>query len=225
MIKREMILIYKNIVLVFGNGISIDLLSKLVGDNSIDLSNLFRDGDKVPWPANNNPGFLSQRYCPELWKIGARPNSSREISTKIIEDIITCANVSAIFKNSAIQDESSNVYIRAFYELVAYLKYLFIYYNNIVKDNQLETAIKKWGWSDFFCKINQNDEINNVTIITYNYDIFLERVLKLLDIQYHMVGFRKRRGKFRIIKPHGSISFISKELNSKELFSIKYKSG
>ena len=43
-------------------------------ETKINLTNLFEKGDKVPWPSNNEPGFLSFRRCPALWQLGARPN-------------------------------------------------------------------------------------------------------------------------------------------------------
>ena len=215
-----------NIVLILGNGFSIDFISKIERGGSIDLSNLFKNGDKVPWPANDIPGFLSQKYCPELWNLGVRPNISKEKSKKIIEDIITCANVSATIEEMSVNVEPENIYVRAYHELVAYLRYLFIYYNNIVEDSDIENRIKKWGWSNLFKNIWNNDRIENVVIITYNYDVFLERILKIMKIEFQVEGVEENKEcKFKIIKPHGSISFRSRNLNDKDIFSIKYARG
>lgn len=170
-------------MLILGNGFSIDLISTLGKNALVDLSNLFRNGDRVPWPANDVPGFLSQKHCPELWKLGVRPNSNKETSAKIIEDIITCANVSAMFEEVTTNDKSSNIYIGAYYELVAYLKYLFIHYNASIDDEIIKDITKSWGWSKLFKNLKQNKKIENVIIITYNYDIFLERVLRLMGIK------------------------------------------
>ena len=222
---REVDIIAQKMVLILGNGFSIDLISTIGKNDIVNLSNLFWNGDKVPWPADDIPGFLSQKNCPELWRLGARPNSNMEVSIKIIEDIITCANVSAMFEKKTTNDESLNIYIRAYYELVAYLKYLFIYYNNIISDKVIKKKITSWGWSKLLKNLNNNKTIESVTIITYNYDIFLERVLRLMGIKYNIVGLEKDETKFRLIKPHGSISFRSKELNKKELFAIKYSRG
>ncbi len=205
-----------------GNGFSIDLIHRINKEDSIDLLNLFRRGDSVPWPADDVPGFLSQRYCPELWKLGARPNSNRELSVKIIEDIITCANVGAMFEMPTISGESSNVYIKAYHELVTYLRYLFIYYNDIVSEDELANCINDWGWAKLLQNLNNKKGVEEVVIVTYNYDIFLERVLKQMKISYQMVGFDDENEKMKILKPHGSISFITKRESSKERFSIKY---
>lgn len=79
-----------------------------------------------------------------------------------------------------------------------------------------------WGWSTLFQNLNSNPNITSVTIVTYNYDILLERILELIGIKYQMVEFESEEQKFRILKPHGSISFRSKKEYDKESFSIKY---
>ncbi len=213
----------KNIIMILGNGFSIDLISKLNKRDKIDLTNLFRNGDKVPWPGNGEPGFLSHRHCPELWKLGARPNSCDEDAAKLVEDIITCSNVSATTEKPSTNQVSSNVYIRAYHELVSYLKYLFIFYNQQVTDDDLKNLLEKsWGWAKLFKNMNDNTDIKSVTIITYNYDIFLERILKLLKIDFQMKGFDEEKKKFGIIKPHGSISFRTSDTSDKDNFSINY---
>lgn len=170
-------IIKRDILMILGNGFSIDFVKFIGKGGEINLTNLFVNGDKVPWPANNEPGFLSQFHCRELWKLGARPNIENGNAAKLIEDIITCANVSASSEHPSINLESSNVYIRAYHELVMYLKYLFIFYNRVISDEDLQKAIDgQWGWSQLLGHINDNEDILSVTIVTYNYDILLERV-------------------------------------------------
>ena len=111
-------IINKEILIVLGNGFSIDFI-KSIDKKGIDLSNLFANGDNVSWPANDEPGFLSKYRCPALWQLGARANVDALESIKLIEDIITCANVSASAENPSINIESNNVYIRAYHELVS----------------------------------------------------------------------------------------------------------
>lgn len=213
----------KDVLIVLGNGFSIDFVNFIQKKDKIDLSNLFCYGDKVLWPSDSQPGFLSQYRCPALWELGARPNINAEQAHKIIEDIITCANVSASSEHPAINSENTNVYIRAYHELVIYLKYLFIYYNEEIYDRDFDRAItEKWGWAELMNNLNVSSEINSVTIITYNYDILLERLLTKMKIKYQMIGFQNVAEKFRIIKPHGSISFRSKKMYDKNSFSIKY---
>lgn len=212
----------KNLLIVIGNGFSIDLAQQL--DNKrINLSNLFENGDRVPWPADGTPGFLSKSYCPELWKLGARANMNADLAGKLIEDIITCANVSASSTRQTINSECSNVYIRAYHELVSYLKYLFIFYNNEIKDDELKRILdNEWGWGSLIKNAYENEDIESITIITYNCDIFLERILHLLNLEFQMVGFDTNSSKLRLIKPHGSISFRSKRTTVRDSFSIKY---
>lgn len=213
----------KEIVIITGNGFTIDLMYKIQRDCDINMSNLFANGDKVQWPADGEPGFLSYNHCPELWTLGARPNMDDGAAAKLIDDIITCANVSVSSAHPAIHSESSNVYIKAYHELVSYLKYLFIHYNSKVSDDDLRKAIDgQWGWSELLKHLNESHNISSVTIITYNYDIFLERILHIMGLPFQMVGFDSDRKKIRIIKPHGSISFRSHKKLSKDIFSIKY---
>lgn len=51
----------KNLILILGNGFSMDLLSHLENEKpNIDLSNLFSKGDTVLWPdGKQERGFLS----------------------------------------------------------------------------------------------------------------------------------------------------------------------
>lgn len=78
---------------MLGNGFSIDLINQLKMSDKINLSNLFAAGSDVPWPATDCPGFLSFQNCPNLWTLGARPYLNGEDSLRIIEDVITCANI------------------------------------------------------------------------------------------------------------------------------------
>jgi len=66
----------KKLILILGNGLTMDLLSNLDTEKpNIDLINLFSKGDTVIWPdGNQERGFLSYKHCPSLWNLGARPN-------------------------------------------------------------------------------------------------------------------------------------------------------
>ena len=85
----------KNYYLILGNGFTIDFLSNLKTNNvdKIDVANLFKNGELVPWPGNDKPGFLSYKYCPNLWTLGARPNMSNSVAIALIEEVIPCANM------------------------------------------------------------------------------------------------------------------------------------
>lgn len=75
----------KKYYLVLGNGFSMDLIqhlksnSNLKGNLELDLSNLFVYGDVVKYPSLEEPGFLSKKYTPNLWSLGARPTFFKSI--------------------------------------------------------------------------------------------------------------------------------------------------
>ncbi len=206
-----------------GNGVSIDLLNFLEKNEKIDLSNLFNNGEKVRWPVDNSIGFLSYKYCPALWRLGARPTNKKNEANKIIEDIITCANVYASLdvKNRPKMDNHiESIYLRAYNELVSYLRYLFIYYNNFITDEHLDD-INKWQWSKLLNGLYASERVEKIVVITYNYDIFLERILNKLNIPFDVYIGEETNNKIQIYKPHGSISFIHKTELSLDAFELK----
>lgn len=216
--------ISKNLFIILGNGFTIDFLNKIGKKSEVDVINLFTHGDKVPWVSDNEPGFLSYKRCPNLWNLGARPGmTNSDEANKIIENIITCANIYAYAKRKAVSVDENNIYIKAYRELALYIKYLFIFYNEKITDDDIKRCFDNWGWYKLFENIKSNDKFNNVTIVTYNYDILLERILDIMKIKYNMVGFSDIDGaKINIIKPHGSISFKSKRTLDNISFKINY---
>jgi hypothetical protein len=79
-----------------------------------------------------------------------------------------------------------------------------------------------WGWTKFFQKLVSNSNYEKIIIVCYNYDIFLERLLKNLDIDFTVTGFEETNHKFELIKPHGSISFRHNRDVDNALFEIRY---
>ncbi len=78
-----------------------------------------------------------------------------------------------------------------------------------------------WGWIKFFKELSLS-EYNKVTIVTYNYDIWLERILKILGVSFGVTNFTSQDNKIiEIIKPHGSISFVPKGGNI-QTYTINY---
>lgn len=205
----------KNIYIILGNGFTIDFLNSIDKLDEINARNLFKNGEKVPWPGNNQSGFLSFKYCPNLWNLGARPNSNPTQTIELIEDIITCANI--LQKNNR---NESNIYIKAYRELAAYLYALFVYYNKQIDVPNIN--LEKWGWIDYLKKLNDSDGISKIHIVTFNYDIWLEKVLQKLNINFDIAGFSENDSKFKIYKPHGSISFVHKVKKVVEDFKIDY---
>ncbi len=213
----------RKLLIVLGNGFTIDFLNFLDRDD-IDVRNLFSKGSEVPWPTSGRPGFLSFKHCPNLWNLGARPNMSTGDSWALIEDIITCVNVYASQTGRTPKSRSyqpNDIYIYAYKELLQYIKHLFIYYDN--KIESIPDKIKDWSWFKFLGSSCKNSEISEITVVTYNYDVWLERILKALNICFNVgqIGNKNHNSKVTVLKPHGSISFIHKNELDLDSYSIK----
>lgn len=207
----------RSVMIILGNGFTMDFLS-YIDNKEIDVSNLFKNGENVPWPENNKSGFLSYKHCPNLWTLGARPFLDNLETITLIEDIITCANILQIDNRDV-----DNIYFKAYKELAQYLNSLFIYYDKkITLSYKLIKKLKDWGWGKYFKTISNDPNISKVYIVTFNYDIWLERVLKELGIDFNIVCFENKDCKFQVFKPHGSISFQSKIKRDKDAFRIDY---
>lgn len=196
-----------NIYYVLGNGFSIDLVYKMGKQKDIDLNNLFSKGEYVCYPKTSTRGFLSRKYTPCLWDIGVRTYITSDEALNIITDVITCANVFNLSKDKRPGEErdGSNIYIKAYGELSSYLRYLFIYYNSLVSDEDLK---KIKDDVEIIAEIQKEiAKENKINIITYNYDIFLERLLEICGISFNIYGFDNDEKAVTIFKPHGSISF------------------
>ena len=209
------------LIMLLGNGVTMDLFLHLdTRVEGIDLSNLFSTGDTVIWPdGSNERGFLSYKHCPSLWNLGARPNMDKAAANELIEEVITCANmISAV---DEIPDDN-NIYLSAYYELVSYLKHLFIQYDNQVSDRTLlSDELDNWGWLRLIKKAYEDKECESVIIITYNYDVFLERLLRLRHIPFSVGGLENTNEKIVMLKPHGSISFSHNQIGECSTFTIR----
>lgn len=213
----------RKLLVVLGNGFSMDLLSHLDQAGAVDARNLFRKGASVPWPADGDPGFLSSKHCPSLWALGARPQMPAEAALRLIEEVITCANVFASLdaaKQKARRSRSDDIYIFAYKELVLYLKHLFVYYDQCV--GPLDGRVEAWSWASYLKRMYDSDRFESVTIVTYNYDVWLERVLIAKDIPFSVGPIQPEldQPSFRILKPHGSISFTHKTKRDRSAFEI-----
>src|SRR5699024_6283037 len=114
------------------------------------------------------------------------------------EEIITCANMFFDFVNEPEQKakrlelvNSDKIYLRAYSELNIYLRHLFSSYNTEISDDQLFSFLTSdtlWGWVKFLKNIDKS-EYDKVVFVTYNYDIWLERILHVLKIPFSMTGF------------------------------------
>jgi hypothetical protein len=204
----------KKICLVLGNGFTIDLINSANLNYEIDVINLFSKGAELPWPETGEAGFLSFKHCPNLWNLGARPNMDKAAAGTLLENIITCLNVHVLNDKPKVpdgSDKANDVYINAYYELTSYLRTLFSHYDSLVDIDTLSGKLELWPWLNFLKKVNDSTEYESVTIITYNYDIWLERLLTENNIPFKLSqvegGNFGTDPKITIIKPHGSISF------------------
>jgi hypothetical protein len=220
-------------MMILGNGFSIDFIQQINKTEVVDVKNLFRLGHSVKFPHTNMPGFLSHKYCPSLWLLGARPNKNGDDNMSIIEEIITCSNMLFEYLTLADTDknrlklfekENQSIYIKAYSELIAYLRHLFIDYNNKISDDEISRLVQEsqWGWIKFFKKAFSDSIYDQIYVITYNYDIWLERILDTLKIEYNICGCEGKKAKINIVKPHGSISFIPKNGKNK-IYEINYQ--
>lgn len=211
---------------VLGNGFSIGFIHSLVQhnylkDNLIDLKNLFSKGDD--FSLDGKSSYLSSKYCNALKSLGISTQLTNFDAIDAINNLVTSFNVYSNWRNAnigkVINRNVNSIYIQAYEELNIYLKRLFIYYNSLVSDEMilhlirekeipLLTQIKK--------SIKNHD---NIKIITYNYDIFLERILTLANIKYNMIGFTYDNSiNVSIYKPHGSINYSCKTTNGHGLY-------
>lgn len=213
----------KQYFIILGNGFTIDFMNYLQTkkNHEINVRNLFSNGEIVPWPGNDKPGFLSYRYCPNLWTLGARPDMPDTEAIELIEDIITCANI--LHRNNK---KSDNIYIKAYKELVSYLQSLFVFYNN--KLDIASEEFSDWSWFKFLNNIYNDENVEKIHIITFNYDIWLERILKKNNIDFNISNLEEKEDgaekikKIKIYKPHGSISFSHRVKKEQEAFEIRY---
>lgn len=234
--------------LLIGNGSSIGIVTKIneyraqTGEPplNINLSNLFFYGAAFNFPKTNTP-FLTKEHCPNLWALGARPGMNDADARRIISQIITCGNVYVLAKyqeevlslnnfdgygkNRPMYIEQydeeiiNKLYFAAYCEFSSYIRYLIIYYNSQITDNDLLnidvpliTYLKK----------NYNN-FKSIIFNSYNYDVLMERLLYLNNLPFTLGEFSCKSRKITFYKPHGSISFFyKKQFSEDEPYRIPY---
>jgi hypothetical protein len=209
------------ILLVAGNGLSISMLNQI--HKCVDLSNLFSMGCDVTWPATGKPGFLSYEHCPNLWALGARQTTSPQNSYDVIEQIITAVNACCLADPASLED---GIYIRAYKELVAYLRYLFVHYDTTLLSENFFSSDDASQPIDWLIEAAKDDNISSVDIINFNYDAFLERTLQAKGIAFSIPLLDEdQNSKVTIHKPHGSITFCGKSAIDNTAFSVNYEAS
>ncbi|HAX73382.1 MAG TPA: hypothetical protein DCY20_07650 [Firmicutes bacterium] len=101
----------------------------------------------------------------------------------------------------------NKLYFSAYGELSSYLRYLIIYYNSQVTDQDLANI--EVGIINYIKKNGNN--FSKIIFNSYNYDIFMERLLMVNQIPFTLGTFSQEPNKVLFYKPHGSISFSYKE--------------
>lgn len=122
-----------------------------------------------------------------------------------------------------VDSRKDRIYLKAYSELIVYLRHLFSCYNDSISTDKLEEFLSgtKWGWVSFFKSLTASKEYDKIIFVTYNYDIWLERILSCLKIPFSIKGFEAEPLPcVEIIKPHGSISFVPK--NYTTTYSVSY---
>lgn len=216
------------ILYVLGNGFTIDLIKKLtdsnlLNKNSIDLKNLFSKGND--FSLGTCDGYLSSNHCKCLSKLGVSTALKDDAAISFISNTVTSFNVYCNWRNNnknhyIYHPKIGNQYIQAYDELNMYLKRLFIYYNSLITDDMLNKLIKSNQISLLSHIKEALRKDDSVKVITYNYDIFLERILSLSKIPFNLIGFNYDPDILvSVYKPHGSINFSCRcQLNKNSLY-------
>lgn len=90
------------------------------------------------------------------------------------------------------------------------------------RKEKLNEKSNNWTWFKYIKKINNRNDVEKIHIITFNYDVWLERLLTDANINFNIAGFETKDCKIQIYKPHGSISFQSKIEMEKDTYNINY---
>jgi hypothetical protein len=210
------------LLVIAGNGLSLSMLDKHPIEG-VDLSNLFAMGGDVSWPATGKPGFLSYEHCPNLWNLGARQTVNAITAYEVIERTITAVNACCMADPASLED---GIYIRAYKELVAYLRYLFVHYDFELQASNFFDDAKVYGPIDWLLDAEAEPAVTDIEIISFNYDAFLERGLLKKNIAFSIPLLAESPGsKIRIHKPHGSITFCGKTAIDKTAFIFNHSDG
>jgi hypothetical protein len=207
------------ILVIAGNGLSLSMLATSPV-KSVDLSNLFSMGCDVTWPATGRPGFLSYEHCPNLWALGARQTATPKSSYDVIEQVISAVNACCLADPASLED---GIYIRAYKELVAYLRYLFVHYDELLRAQRFFDLPAIYEPIDWLLSAISEPAVSSVDVVTFNYDAFLERCLQNKRLEFSIPLLDERAGaKVKVHKPHGSITFCGKTPIDKSAFAINY---
>ena len=189
----------------------------------VDLTNLFAMGGDVSWPATQRPGFLSYEHCPNLWALGARQTVTAQTAYDVIEQTITAVNACCLADPALLDD---GVYIRAYKELVAYLRYLFVHYDTELQAANFYDKPEIFEPIDWLLDAIAEMSVTDIDIVSFNYDALLERCLERKAVPFSIPLLAEvENAKTRVHKPHGSITFCGKKPIDRSAFEINYSGG
>lgn len=78
-------------------------------------------------------------------------------------------------------------------------------------------AIDNWSWVSWF----KRNCSNFVSIISFNYDLILERLLHVTQIPFHRIGIYHEHRGIPVLKPHGSIDFEVLDVSHPVTYPLK----
>ena len=157
-------------------------------------------GDKAIQP------LWSSDLYPFMFKLFPDPNSR---SAKIFYDI--CGSLGQSTLNRS-KDQGTVTLFSGDpnYELRRYLWDLFHFYQSVTPT---PFKLEGWGWSEV---LNHLKSSVDLTIISFNYDLNIECVLKRLGYRFTWMVERvveylgnREAGRALILKPHGSLNYFS----------------
>jgi hypothetical protein len=115
------------------------------------------------------------------------------------------------------------IYIRAYKELVAYLRYLFVHYDSVLQAEKFFESSAIFEPIDWLLHAINDPNVSDVDVVSFNYDAFLERSFQAKAIKFSIPLLDEiSDAKVRVHKPHGSITFCGKTAIDKSSFSINY---
>lgn len=101
------------------------------------------------------------------------------------------------------------------------MRYLFIHYDNLISDDAFKEGSVNIPLIQYIKQAIAEDF--QIKIITYNYDIWLERLLRINNLDFSISAFDDIKKKIEIFKQHGSISFSFKtKLSDSVPYKIKF---
>jgi hypothetical protein len=109
---------------------------------------------------------------------------------------------------------------------VAYLRYLFVHYDEELKGKNFFDDPSVFEPINWLLEAVSEPTVTDIDVVSFNYDAFLERCLQKNTVPFSIPILDESKGsKLRIHKPHGSITFCGKTPIDRAAFAINYGNG